>query len=53
MIPGLRIIELVLELALEAMKGATPEQKARIWDIYLRDVDWWRRVLKIDEAPRA
>lgn len=49
MIPGLRIIELVLEIVLEAMKGQPPEIKAELWKIYLRDIEWWRRVLKLDE----
>lgn len=49
MIPGQKIIELILEIALEAMKGQTPEQKKIIWDWYIEDVKFWRKVFKIGE----
>lgn len=52
MIPGLRIIELLLEIVLEAMRGQTPEQKAKMWDFYIRDLEWWRRFLKLDAQPK-
>lgn len=48
MIPGLRIIELILEIVLEAMKGQPPEVRKQLWDWYVQDLTWWRKVLKID-----
>jgi hypothetical protein len=42
------IIELVLRIILLAMEGQTPEQRAKMWDMYIRDVEAWRKFLKID-----
>ena len=47
----LGIIELLLKIVLAAMEGQTPEQRAKMWDWYISDVTWWRRVLKIDKEP--
>ena len=47
------IIELVLRIVLAAMEGQTPEQRAIMWGWYIKDVVWWRRVLKIDKEPPA
>ncbi len=47
------IIELVLRIVLAAMEGQTPEQRAIMWGWYIKDVEWWRRVLKIDKEPPA
>jgi hypothetical protein len=43
-----RVIELLLEVALEAMRGQTPEQKKVMWDWYIEDVSRWRKLLKLD-----
>ena len=48
-IPGERIIELALEIVLEAMKGQTAEQRAQMWDWYIKDVSKWRKFLGIDK----
>lgn len=48
MIPGEAIIVLVLQIVLEGMKGQTPEQRAKMWDWYVSDVEKWRKFLKID-----
>lgn len=45
----LRIIELCLEIVLEAMRGQTPEQRAQMWTWYVEDIARWRRLLKLDE----
>jgi hypothetical protein len=50
LIPGERIVELLLEIVLEAMRGQTPEQRRVMWDWYIEDVKWWREVLKIGKA---
>ena len=42
MIP-LRVIELLLEIVLEGMKGQTPEQRKIMWDWYIEDIKWWRK----------
>ena len=44
------IIELALRIVLLAMEGQTPEQRAKMWDFYLKDLEWWRKFLKLDEA---
>lgn len=45
----LKIIELLLLIVLEAMKGQTPEQRAKMWDWYIKDVESWRKALGIDK----
>lgn len=49
MIPGEKLLELLLELVLEAMKGQTPEQKKQMWDWYIEDIKWWRKFLGIEK----
>jgi hypothetical protein len=44
----LAIIELTLRIVLQAMEGQTPEQKKQLWDWYIKDVEFWRKLLKID-----
>ena len=41
-LPGERVIELVLEIALEAMKGQNEEQREKMWNRYIEDTDKWR-----------
>lgn len=41
-VPGERIIELVLEIVLEAMKGQSPEQREKMWGRYIEDSEKWR-----------
>lgn len=42
------ILELVLRIVVLAMEGQSPEQRQRIWDWYLTDVERWRALLKLD-----
>ncbi len=44
----LTIIELILRIVLSAMDGQTPEQKQKMWDWYVHDVERWRKLLKLD-----
>ena len=44
--PGEKIIELGLEIVLEAMRGQTVEQKKILWDWYIEDQKAWREDLK-------
>lgn len=46
--PGERIVELVLEIVLEAMRGQTPEQKAQMWDWHIENVKAWRKFWGVD-----
>lgn len=48
---GLKALELFLQIVLLAMEGQSPEQREKMWDWYIKDVEWWRRFLKIDPAP--
>jgi len=49
MIPFVRLIELLLEVALEAMRGQSPEQKQQMWAFYIADLERWRKLFKLDE----
>jgi hypothetical protein len=44
----LTIIELLLKIVVLAMEGQTPEQRATIWGWYIKDVEAWRKLLKLD-----
>ena len=46
MLSVLRIIELLLELAVEAVKGMTPDQKAAFWERHERRMEFWQGVLE-------
>jgi hypothetical protein len=47
----LTILELLLKIVLLAMEGQTPAQRAKMWDWYITDAEWWRQRLKIDPSP--
>jgi hypothetical protein len=49
MIPGEQIIVLILQIVLEAMRGQNEEQRAKMWDWYIKDVERWRKILKLDQ----
>lgn len=48
MIPGEKIVELILEIVLEAMKGQSPEHRKQIWDWYVEDIKFWRKLFKME-----
>lgn len=48
MIPGERVLELLLEVVLEAMRGQTPEQREKIWQWYIEDMARWRKIIGLD-----
>jgi hypothetical protein len=39
----------LLEIVLEAMRGQTPEQKEKMWQWYIDDVERWRKILKLND----
>lgn len=47
--PGERIVELVLEIVLEAMRGQTPDQKRQMWDWHIENVKAWRKFWGVDK----
>jgi hypothetical protein len=47
-IPGERVIELLLEVTLEAMRGQTPEQREKIINWLIADIEKFRKFWKID-----
>lgn len=49
MIPGLAVIELLLKIVLTAMEGQSVEQRSQMWGWYIKDVEWWRKQLKLDD----
>lgn len=49
MLPGEKIIELILQIVLQTMEGQTPEQRKQIWDWHIEDVKRWRKIFKMDE----
>lgn len=46
MVPGQRIVELILEIVLEAMKGQSPEQREKMWARYIEDTEKWRAFIE-------
>lgn len=48
-VPFVRLIELALEVVLEAMRGQSPEQKQQMWAFYISDLERWRKLFKLDE----
>lgn len=48
-IPGQRIIELVLEIVLEAMRGQPKEVREQMWKWHCEDVTRWRKFWGIDK----
>lgn len=46
LVPGERIVELALEIVLEAMKGQTAEQKKILWQWYIDDQQAFREWIK-------
>ena len=48
LVPGLRVIELILEIVLQAMKDQPPEVRQQLAELALKDILWWRKLLKID-----
>jgi hypothetical protein len=47
----LTILELLLKIVLLAMEGQTPAQREKMWDMYLRDLEWWRQRFTLDPSP--
>lgn len=48
MIPGLAILELLLKIVLTAMEGQSVEQRAKMWEWYVTDIERVRKWLKLD-----
>lgn len=46
----LTVLELLLRIILTAMEGQTPEQRAKIWEWYVQDVERWRKFLGVDKT---
>ena len=46
---ALVILELILRIWLTALEGQPPEVRERLWQLYLKDIEWWRKFLKIDQ----
>lgn len=44
----LAIIELSLRIALAALEGQTPEQRAKIWDWHIANMERLHKLLKLD-----
>ncbi len=42
------LITALTKLVQTAMDGQTPEQKKILWDWYIQDVKFWRKLLQID-----
>ncbi len=39
------------QVALKAMEGQTPDQRAKIWEWYIQDVTLWRRFWGLEKTP--
>lgn len=42
------LAKLICQIVLAAMDGQTPEQKAKLWEMYIHDVEAWRKFWGID-----
>lgn len=40
--PWLEPLTLMLKIVLLAMEGQTPDQRAKLWGMYITDVERWR-----------
>ena len=38
----------IAEMVTEIVKGQPADVKARIWEDYMKDIAFWRKLLKID-----
>jgi len=45
---ALRIVALALEIVKLAMEGQSIEQRQKMWEWYIQDVAFWRKLLKLD-----
>jgi hypothetical protein len=44
------LITALTRLLTVAIEGQTPEQRKQMWDWYIADVRWWRKLFKLDES---
>lgn len=47
---ALNVIAELTKLATVVIESQPPEVRAELWKIYLDDLKWWRKFLKIDPA---
>ncbi len=43
------VVKAVAEMITEIVKGQTPEQKQKLWDFYIQDVERWRHLFHLDQ----
>jgi hypothetical protein len=42
------VVKSITDMITEIVKGQTPEQKQKIWDWYIADVERWRKFFKLE-----
>jgi len=47
------VIKSICDMVTEIVKGQTPQQKEKIWDWYIKDVERWRKVFKLDSPAES
>lgn len=47
---AVNLIAAITKLITVISEGQTPEQKKILWDWYIKDVTFWRKLLKIDQS---
>jgi len=45
----INLVTALTKLITTITEGQTPEQKKIMWDWYIKDVEFWRKLLKIDQ----
>lgn len=45
--PYAEVVTAIANLATEAIRGQTPEQRAQIWAWYIEDAKFWRKLFGI------
>lgn len=41
-------VEAIAKMVTAIVEGQPPETKAKIWDWYVKDTEFWRKLLKFD-----
>ena len=41
-------VQAIAVMVTEIVKGQPADVKARIWEQYMKDIEFWRKLLKID-----
>ena len=46
---GIELLTAIVKLATLAIESQPPEVRAKLWELHIKDLLWWREFLKIDK----